>query len=83
LEKSALSKGAVVSVRIGEGVPKEMTMKTLYFENTWNKEKFTCPNAKDIRVIDGIEYLRVFKHGTHREVLVRKDQLKKVKEFTK
>ena len=83
MAKSALSKGAVFSVRIGEGVPKEQNMKTLFFENTWNKEKFTCPNPKDIRLIDGIEYLRVFKYGTHREVLVRKDQLKKVKEFTK
>lgn len=56
-------------------------MKTITFENIWNKEKFTC-NAKalqDVRVIDGIEYIRVFKFGTQREVLIRKDSVKKVK----
>lgn len=58
---------------------KEKTMKTLTFENIYNKEKFTCPDVKDVRLIEGVEYLRVFKFGTQREVLVKKDSLKKVK----
>lgn len=56
-------------------------MKTITFESIYNKEKFTCntKSLQDVRVIDGIEYLRVFKFGTQREVLIRKDSLKKVK----
>lgn len=53
-------------------------MKTIYFESFRNKEKFECHNPKDIRIIDGIEYLRVFKFGTQRDCLVRKDQLRKL-----
>jgi len=52
-------------------------MKTVILENIYNKEKFTCSNLKDVRMIDGIEYLRVFKFGTQRDVLIRKDTLKK------
>lgn len=53
-------------------------MKTVYFENIRNHEKFECHNANDVRIIDGIEYLRVFKFGTQRECFVRKDQLRKL-----
>ena len=53
-------------------------MKTVYFESYRNKEKFECHNLNDVRVIDGIEYLRVFKFGTQRDCLVRKDQLRKL-----
>jgi hypothetical protein len=55
-------------------------MKTVVFENVVNKEKFQCHNTKDIQIIDGIEYLRVFKYGTQRDCLVKKDSLKKVVE---
>jgi hypothetical protein len=55
-------------------------MKTTYFENLVNKEKYSCKNPNDIRLIDGIEYMRVFKYGTQRECLVRKDSLKKIPE---
>lgn len=55
-------------------------MKTIYFENILNKEKFYCTDTKDVRSIDGIEYLRVFKHGTQRDCLIRKDTLKKIKD---
>lgn len=60
-------------------------MKTITFENIYNKEKFTCnhKSLQDVRVIDGIEYLRVFKFGTQREVLIRKDSLKKINENRK
>lgn len=55
-------------------------MKTMFFENMFNKEKFYCNNPKDIRTIDGIDYLRVFKIGTQRDCLVRRDTLKKIKD---
>jgi hypothetical protein len=53
-------------------------MKPVYFENYRNHEKFECRDLKDIRVIDGIEYLRVFRLGTQRDCLIKKDQLKKL-----
>lgn len=53
-------------------------MKTVYFENYRNKEKFECHNLNDVQVIDGVEYLRVFKLGTSRDCLMRKDQLKRL-----
>ena len=53
-------------------------MKTVYFENLRNEEKFECHNLSDVRLIDGVEYLRVFRMGTQRECLVKKDQLKKL-----
>jgi hypothetical protein len=59
----------------------ENTMKTIYFENIVNKERFYCTDIKDVRDIDGIEYIRVFKYSSHRECLIRKDTLKKVKDF--
>ena len=44
-----------------------------------NKEKYSCKNVRDIHVIDGIEYLKVMKSGTHHECLIKKDLLQKVK----
>lgn len=55
-------------------------MKTVFFENMLNKEKFYCTNVKDVRTIDGIEYIRVFKYGTQRDCLMRKDSLRKIKD---
>lgn len=55
-------------------------MKIVYFENIRNKEKFYCRNTKDIQLIDGVEYLRVFRMGTQRDCLVKKDTLRKVAE---
>lgn len=55
-------------------------MKIIYLENKLNKEKFYCTNVKDVRMIDGIEYLRVFKFGTQRDCLMKKDSLKKIPE---
>lgn len=55
-------------------------MKTIYFENVRNKEQFYCKDLKDIQLIDGVEYLRVFRMGTQRDVLVKKDTLRKISE---
>jgi hypothetical protein len=53
-------------------------MKNTYFENVVNKEKFICPNSNDVRMIDGIEYLRVLREPSRRECLIRKDSLRKI-----
>ena len=55
-------------------------MKIVYFENIRNREKFYCKNATDIRLIDGVEYLRVFRVGTQRDCLVKKESLKRIPE---
>lgn len=55
-------------------------MKTIYFENIRNREKFYCKDIKSVQLIDGIEYLRVFRMGTHRDCLVKKESLKKIPE---
>lgn len=55
-------------------------MKQLLYENIINGEKYTCPAKSETRNIDGVDYLRVFKMGTTREVLVKKDTLRKVKQ---
>lgn len=54
-------------------------MKAVTFENIYNKERFECFGKRESKTIDGVEYYRVFKPGTKREVYVRKDYLKKVK----
>jgi hypothetical protein len=53
-------------------------MKSTYFENIVNKERFVCPDPTDIRLIDGIECLRVLRESNRRECLVRRDSLRKV-----
>ena len=58
-------------------------MKTVFFENIRNKEKFYCTDLKDIRIIDGVEYLRVFREGTQRDCLVKKDSLQKISNYKK
>lgn len=55
-------------------------MKTVYFESLRNNEKFYCTNLKDVRTIDGVEYLRVFRMGTQRDCLMKKDALRKIPE---
>lgn len=53
-------------------------MKTVTFENIYNKERFVGKGKRDTKFIDGIEYVKLVKEGTQREVLVRRDFLKKV-----
>lgn len=58
----------------------ETDMKRIYFENVRNKEKFYCTNTKDVMTIDGEEYIRVFRLGTQRDCLVKKESLRRVPE---
>lgn len=53
-------------------------MKQATFENMYNKERFVSRGKRDTKFIDGIEYVKLIKEGTQREVFVRRDFLKKV-----
>jgi hypothetical protein len=53
-------------------------MKETVFENVVNKEKFISRGKRDTKFIDGIEYWKMYRVDTLREVFVRKDYLKKV-----
>jgi hypothetical protein len=54
-------------------------MKEKLFENLFTKEIFECKDLKNIQVIEGVEYLTVQKiDGSRRNLLMRKDALKKV-----
>jgi hypothetical protein len=53
-------------------------MKQKTFENIITNEKFVCSNARDIRVIDNVEYLPVQKVNSPRIVLMRRDALRPV-----
>jgi hypothetical protein len=54
-------------------------MKEKLFENLFTKEVFECKDLKNIQVIEGIEYITVQKmDGTKRNLLMRKDALKRV-----
>lgn len=48
-------------------------------ENIVTKEQFVCPDTRDLRVIEGVEYLPVQRLGQLRTVLMRKDALQPVK----
>lgn len=51
-------------------------MKTVYFENIRNKDKFYCKNPKDTMLIDGVEYIRVNQVTNNRECLINKTFLR-------
>lgn len=53
-------------------------MKTVTFENIYNKEKFVSFGKKDTKFIDGVEFIKLYKFGSQQEVFVRKDFLKRV-----
>jgi hypothetical protein len=55
-------------------------MKQVFFENLLNREKFYCTDTKDIRIIEGVEYLRVFKLGSQRDCLIKKSTLRRITE---
>ena len=57
---------------------RRVTMKQTTFENVYNKERFVSRGKRDTKFIDGIEYVKLVKEGTQREVFVRRDFLKKV-----
>lgn len=53
-------------------------VKQTTFENIYNKERFVLQGKPDKKFIDGIEFIKLTKEGSVREVFVRRDYLKKV-----
>ena len=53
-------------------------VKQTTFENIYNKERFVLRGKPDKKYIDGIEFIKLVKEGSVREVFVRRDYLKKV-----
>jgi|TARA_B110000503_G_C7108839_1_gene397177 hypothetical protein len=53
-------------------------MKTVTFENERNGERVVCDDVRDVRVIDGVDYLVVHKQDNPRAFMMRKEALKKV-----
>lgn len=54
-------------------------MRTITYENIYNKERYVSQGKRFTKFIDGIEYIKVLLEGTQREVLIRRDYVKKVK----
>jgi hypothetical protein len=53
-------------------------MKVIEFKNKLNGEKVHCNNVREVRIIDEVDYLVVYKPGTNRQFLMRKDVLEKI-----
>jgi hypothetical protein len=54
-------------------------MKAVTMRNQFNNERVVCDDVRDIRLIEGIEYLVVrHQENTNRTFLMRKDALQKV-----
>jgi hypothetical protein len=54
-------------------------MKAVTMKNRFNNERVVCDDVRDIRLIEGIEYLVVRRQeNTNRTFLMRKDALQKV-----
>jgi hypothetical protein len=54
-------------------------MKAVMMKNRFNNERVVCEDIKDVRLIEGIEYLVVRRQeNINRTFLMRKDALQKV-----
>jgi hypothetical protein len=53
-------------------------MKPVTFIVERSKERVVCEDTRDVRVIDGIEYLTVHREDNSRPFLMRRDSLKKI-----
>ena len=62
---------------------KENYMKSVNFKNRLNGERVVCDNVRDVRVIDGVEYLVVHKEKNERQFLMRREALEKVRDEKK
>ena len=57
---------------------RSITMRQTTFENIYNKERFVTIGKPEKKFIDGVEFIKLLKEGTRRELYVRRDFLKKV-----
>lgn len=53
-------------------------MKSVTLENQFTHERFICDDMRSVQVIDGVEYLSVYRPSNPRVVLIRKDALKRI-----
>jgi hypothetical protein len=53
-------------------------MRPTVYENPRNHERVVCPDVRDVRVIDGVEYLSVHRQGEMRTFLIRRDAVRRV-----
>jgi hypothetical protein len=53
-------------------------MKIIEFKNKLNGEKVHCNNVREVHIIDEVDYLVVYRPGTSRQFLMRKDILEKI-----
>ncbi len=53
-------------------------MKPILFKVIVNNERVICDNVKDVRVIDGVEYLVVHRQDNARSFMMRRDALEKL-----
>jgi hypothetical protein len=67
-------------VQFLQAVPRSSKMKPIKFENILNREQVICDNVKDIKVIDGVQYLVLHKPNNPRTFMMRKDTLRVIKE---
>jgi hypothetical protein len=52
-----------------------MNINQVVFENIYNKERFYSISEPASKIVDGVEYIRVCKVSTQKEVFIRKDSL--------
>lgn len=55
-------------------------MKPVKFKNRLNGEIVICEDTKDVKEIEGVEYLVVHRPDNQRQFLMRKEALERVKD---
>ena len=60
-------------------------MRPQIFRNMINNEILECQDPKDVRIIEGVEYLVVTQSGHHnnRSFMIRRDSLRKIEKEKK
>lgn len=53
-------------------------MRTITYENIYNKERYISQGKRNKKFIDGVEYIKVVTEKSKHEVLIRKDFVRKV-----
>jgi hypothetical protein len=55
-------------------------MKPVNFKNRLNGERVICDNVRDIKIIDGVEYLTIRKDNGPRTFLMRREALERIRD---
>ena len=55
-------------------------MTPVIYENIYNHEQFVCEDNRNVRIVDGVEYLQVYrKNMPNAKVLMRRDALSQIR----